>query len=57
MDETAVDKTREETEGHVKSVEHDAERGLLSRRQADRLIDTGRKANRSHDLARGIDRA
>lgn len=46
-----------ETESHVKGVENAADRGLLNRRQAERLISTGNKVNRSHDLARGIARS
>lgn len=54
-DETAAEKhTRETTEGHVKGAEDAADRGLLSRRQADRLIQSGTKAHRGHDMARGL---
>lgn len=54
-DETAEETTtRETTEGHVKGVEDAADRGLLSRKQAERVTGAASKANRSHDMARGI---
>ncbi len=54
-DETSEQKdVRETTESHVKGVEHAADSGLLSRRQAERVIASGQKATRSHDMYRGV---
>ncbi len=54
-DESSEQKdVRETTESHVKSVEQDADAGRLSRRQAERIISSGQKATRSHDMYRGV---
>lgn len=56
-DETEEQRSvREWTEGHVKGVEQAADKGLLSRRQAERVTKAGQKATGSHDLARGVGR-
>ena len=52
--EVELEKERETTESYVKGVENAAESGLLSRKQAERVISSGQKANRSHDLVRGL---
>lgn len=50
------DETAEQTtaEGHVQGVEHAADHGLLTRRQAERVTQAGQKGVRSHDMARGL---
>ena len=54
-DETAEQQTvRESTESAVGAVEHAADKGRLSRAQAERVIGAGRKAIKSHDLSHGI---
>jgi hypothetical protein len=54
-DETAEQQmTREGTENIVRNVENAANHGLLSRRQADRVIKAGQTAHGSHDMARGL---
>jgi hypothetical protein len=41
-------------EHHIKGVEEAGSKGLITRRQADRLIDVGNKAHKGLDLYRGI---
>ena len=54
-DETSLQKAeRELVEGHVDGVERAANDGLLSRKQAERVTEAGKKGTRSHDLARGV---
>jgi len=52
--EVELEKERETTESYVKGVENAADSGLLSRKQAERVINSGNKANKSHDLVRGL---
>ena len=46
----------EVTEEHVGAVEQAANRGQLSRRQAERVVVAGQKGLRSHDMSRGVRR-
>lgn len=54
VSEEKIDQEKETTENHVKGIENAADSGLLSRKQAERVINSGQKANKSHDLVRGL---